>query len=469
MKDFLQKLTVLVTLAWPAPLEQVVAQENDLPELLPISHVLGREFWSSPRFIRSFVGDYGFRAGIEPKVDRKEQDLLRKVVSQAQNDHVAAIQTLQKEIKQDSSAALDFTLATLHFQNGELTRAAQGYRVTIGRFPSFLRAHKNLGLVLVQQGHFAEAAEALLKAISLGENEGVAFVALGYCYLNQEKFASAENAYRAAILRNPDGRDAYNGLVNCLLETERHAEAVAMLDELIEKEPDQSFYWLSQTNAYVALGKPMKAAINLETLRRLDELDVRGHLLLGDLYHNLELPDLALSAYQAALEKRGNLDVARFIRVAHILVDKGSYAEGFDYLDRIESKFNQALTEENKLSLLTLRARVSLARGQAEKADSFLASILQVRPNNGQALLMRGRYFWKKKKDFVEASFYFERAAKVEETTVDALVEHAQMLVAKSKYGEAAKLLERAQLLKPRENVGRYLESVRNVLRVKGG
>ncbi|MGE4549892.1 MAG: tetratricopeptide repeat protein, partial [Opitutales bacterium] len=343
------------------------------------------------------------------------------------------------------------------------------YRTTIGKFPSFLRAHKNLGLVLVQQGHFDEAAEALLKAISLGENEGVAFVALGYCYLNLEKYASAENAYRAAILRDPDGKDAHNGLVNCLLETERYAEAVAMLDELIDKQPGQSFYWLSQTNAYVALGKPLKAVVNLETLRRLEELDVRGHLLLGDLYHNLELPALALTAYQTALELRGNLDVTRFIRVAHILVDRGSYAEGFDYLDRIESKFSQALTQENKLSLLALRARVSLARGQPEKADSFLAAILRVKPNDGQALLLRGRYFWKKKRDFVEAGFYFERAAKVEETTVEALVEHAQMLVSRAKYGEAAKLLERAQLLEPRDNVGRYLESVRNVLRVKGG
>ena len=60
-------------------------------------------------------------------------------------------------------------------------------------------------------------------------------------------------------------------------------------------------------------------------------------------------------------------------------------------------------------------------------------------------------------------------AAKVEETAVAALVEHAQMLVAKAKYAEAAKLLERAQLLEPRENVGRYLESVRNVMKVKGG
>ena len=42
------------------------------------------------------------------------------------------------------------------------------------------------------------------------------------------------------------------------------------------------------------------------------------------------------------------------------------------------------------------------------------------------------------------------------------------MLAADAKYADAAKLLQRAQFIEPRDNVGRYLESVRNVMRVKG-
>ena len=143
-----------------------------------------------------------------------------------------------------------------------------------------------------------------------------------------------------------------------------------MLDELIEKQPDQPFYWRAQTNAYVELGKTRQAAINLETLRRLEDLDLRGHLLLGDLYHNLGLNHLALSAYQAALSLRDDLDPRRFIRVARILVDRGSYTEGFDYIDRIVAKFKQGLNENDQLDLLALRARIALARGQADEADT---------------------------------------------------------------------------------------------------
>ena len=469
MKNTYKLLKTLPFLLVMVVAGQSLLAQDETMEALPLKAALGNDFWSHPRFLQSFLGDYGFRTEVEPGVDQAEREVLRKVVSQAPDDLRMAITTLEGQTKENSSAALDFTLATLRFQNGQLTGAAEAYRAAIKKFSNFLRAHKNLGLVLIQQGHYEEASKALLKAISLGENGGIVFVALGYSYFNLEQYASAENAYRAAILRNPKGVEAHNGLVNCLLETERHAEAVAMLDELLRKNPKERFYWLAQTNAYVMLEKPLQAAVNLETLRRKGELDGRGHLLLGDLYYNLELAHLALSVYQDALEAKGNLDPGRFIRVAQILIERQSLQAGFDYLDRIEAKFQGALNENERLAFLAVSAQAALARNDAEAADSFLGSILETNPRDGQALLLRGRYFWKYKNDPVEAAFYFERAAKVDQTQVDALIEHAQMLAEKKKYAEAVKLLERAQILEPQENVGRYLKSVRNLLRAQGG
>ena len=39
---------------------------------------LTKDFWNSPEFVRSFMGDYGFRTDIEPKVTSTEQSVLRK-------------------------------------------------------------------------------------------------------------------------------------------------------------------------------------------------------------------------------------------------------------------------------------------------------------------------------------------------------------------------------------------------------
>ena len=86
-------------------------------------------------------------------------------------------------------------------------------------------------------GKIEEASESLARAISLGENDGVTYVALGYCHLSMNRYLAAENAYRMGILLYPESKDARNGLINCLLSTGRYQEALSLLDELLEKDP----------------------------------------------------------------------------------------------------------------------------------------------------------------------------------------------------------------------------------------
>jgi tetratricopeptide (TPR) repeat protein len=252
-------------------------------------------------------------------------------------------------------------------------------------------------------------------------------------------------------------------LVNCLLATDRHREALALLDELLERNPGDVFCHRARANTLIALNKPKKAAVALEILRRMDQLDLHGLLLLGDVYHNLDLHSLSLDDYQEALQKQGNLSPDRFMRVAAILIDRGSYKAAFDYLERIEKKFDQGLSEEENLRLLSLKAKVLLTTGKEAQAAEILRNILSKNPLDGRALLLLGRLAWKEG-DHATAAINFERAAKVQEYEADAAVEHARMKVESRKYAEAVELLERAQFVRPRDNVGRYLESVRNAL-----
>ncbi|MBU62041.1 MAG: hypothetical protein CMI26_06025 [Opitutae bacterium] len=447
-------------LKWSLALAQVIVSAKlfAAPE-----HRLTRDFWTSPEFVRSFMGDYGFRTEVEPKVTRNEQQMIGEVVAKSQKDLQEAITYLADKTSLKSSAALDFALATMYFQSDRLGRAAVGYEEAIRKFPNFLRAHKNLGYVLIRQGDFDDAAKHLAKALSLGEGDGVTFVALGYCHYALERYVSAENAYRMAILRVPENKEARNGLVNCLLATDRHREVLALLDEMLDRDPSDIFCHRARANALIALDKPKKAAVALEILRRMDQLDLNGLLLLGDIYHNLDLYSLSLDDYQEALQKQGNLSPDRFMRVAAILIDRGSYKDAFDYLERLEKKFEQGLSQEESLRLLSLKAKVLLTTGQESRAAEILRNILSKNPLDGRALLLLGRLAWKKG-DHATAAMNFERAAKIQEYEADAAVEHARMKVESRKYAEAVELLERAQFVKPRDNVGRYLTSVRNAL-----
>jgi hypothetical protein len=66
-----------------------------------------------------------------------------------------------------------------------------------------------------------------------------------------------------------------------------------------------------------------------------------------------------------------------------------------------------------------------------------------------------------------KAEFRFDMAGKISGFEAEACVKHAQMLVGQQKYDKAIELLIKAQKLRPRENVQRYLEAVQRVARTR--
>ena len=103
------------------------------------SYELTKDFWNNPHFVKSFMGDYGFRSEIEPRYSKSEQGILREVIAKAENQLDEAIVYLEKKISPKSSAALDFALATMYYQKGRLTRSEQSYSSALLKFPSFLK------------------------------------------------------------------------------------------------------------------------------------------------------------------------------------------------------------------------------------------------------------------------------------------------------------------------------------------
>ena len=89
----------------------------------------------------------------------------------------------------------------------------------------------------------------------------------------------------------------------------------------------------------------------------------------------------------------------------------------------------------------------------------MLEQIVQLDPLDGDALLLLGQHH-RNAGDDAKAISYFEQAASLEAFEADAKVRHAQLLVSQARYVEAVPLLERAQLLDPRDNVQEYLDQV---------
>jgi tetratricopeptide (TPR) repeat protein len=65
------------------------------------------------------------------------------------------------------------------------------------------------------------------------------------------------------------------------------------------------------------------------------------------------------------------------------------------------------------------------------------------------------------------AILYYERAASLDAFEVNAKIRHAQVLVGMARYADAIPLLRRAQEVRPREDIARYLEQVERIAKAR--
>jgi tetratricopeptide (TPR) repeat protein len=198
-------------------------------------------------------------------------------------------------------------------------------------------------------------------------------------------------------------------------------------------------------------------------LRRLGKATPQSLFLLGDLYMSQESRELALNAYLDALEKDAGQNPAKALRPAQILVSRGAWDEARKLFAKIRGA-GSALMGEDELKLLKLESKVAMSTGAGEEAIKVLEQIIQRNPLDGEALLLAGDYYAKNDQK-EKAEFRYDTASKLEGFEADAFVKHAQLLVQSQKYPQAAELLRKAQKLKPRDNVQRYLEKVEQIAR----
>lgn len=419
--------------------------------------------WTDPRFQRRFIESYQSETEVEPRITIDELEAMEKILEYISSDQVdRAIARLREEQGRGGSAVFDFTLANLYFQNEELAPATVAYESAIEKFPNFRRAYKNLGLIRVREGEFADAAQAFTRVIELGGGDAFTYGLLGYSYTNTEDFLSAESAYRMASLLDPATWDWKMGLARAFFKQRRYGEAIALCDAMLRQAPDRDELWLLQANAYIGIGKPMEAAKNFEVVDKLGGSTPASLNNLADIYANGELFDLSVTAYLRALEADPSADLERPMRAARVLTAHGALEETETLVAGVKAIRGDALTTEESLEILRLEARLAVAQGGGEKEAEILEEIVALDPLDGEALLLLGQY-WQRKGEMEQATFYYERAENVEGFEADAKVRRAQLLVSQGNYTDALPLLRSAQTLQPRDHVQAYLDQVERI------
>ncbi|MGC9451119.1 MAG: tetratricopeptide repeat protein [Oceanipulchritudo sp.] len=430
--------------------------------VLAQTYPLSENSWDNPEFVKRFLGSYGIDSRTEPQISQTESELFQSLVELIQTDIGRAITTLNASITPESSPALLYTLGNLHLENGDAASARRAYERAIKAFPRFKRAYKNLAVTLIQMDDYKGAIPHLLKAIELGEGDGITYGLLAYSYLTEENFPLALEAYRMATLLDPDNNDWRIGKVQALFENRQYEEAITLLGDLLVEMPERQNLWITRANAFLEVEKPMDAAIQLEILKRMNRSTVPSLTLLGDIYMNENLPDLALAAYKQALEKRDKLDPKLVVRVAQTLSSRAALEQAGEYVRLVRRNFSedQLRDEGIVLDLLNIEAEVAMGMNDMDTAVGMLESILDEDPMNSRALRLLANYHYSRE-EYEESEYYLTRLSNIPASRAEALVQLARLKVATFKLKEAIEYLEEAQMLQPDPNVLRYLEAVR--------
>lgn len=437
-----------------------------------------------PKFVREFVGSYGFLSDVEPRVSPDEQAalaIIRDLFDQSKFRE--AEQTLtrfvqetekptdSKKVAAEISPAMIFILGNLYFQADRPTEARKAFLDAIDRFPRFRRAHTNLAYLYISKNQTDEAMPMLQKAIELGENSPRVYGLLGYCHLLRKNAVAAENAYRQAYLLDASSRDWKLGLAQSLMAQEKFPEAANLIGTLIEENPNDKQLWLQQTNAYLAMDRKEDAIVNLESLRLKGIADETNLNLLGNIYMDRGEPKLALHSYLAATEMATSLNIPRSLKSARVLNDYGSPLDAQAFIDKIREKAGNGLTTADHTALLLTEVRVSQSLKQPERTGTLLNQLIEIDPTDGEVLLELARHKDQLSRDEVneeqrsiwvtEAKTNYQLAARVEEVAYPAHLSLGQMLVRERRYSEALTHLQTALNLKKSESLEQYTSRVR--------
>lgn len=416
---------------------------------------LSEQNFDNPSFRARFAASYVAESSTNPNITASEKGLFDEVVPLIGSDPKAAIARLSSSIVSDSSAAFDYILGNLYYQEGQIEDSVSSYSKAVKKFPNYSQAYYNMGRAFVAVSDYENALKNLQKSLEIETGDGTMYGLIGYCYLNLDKPSTALDAYKVAIMLDPKSKDWALGQLQCLIALERSQEAIGLLYEFIKEEPSKADWWKLQANQFLMVDEQEMAAANLTVVKDLGKADGATLALLGDLLVNEGLVEPAVESYTESMDL-GGARPARIIEVVSSLIYMDQLDGAKQLLSKLESTMSSKLSDKQELSVLNVKARLAMQEDDTDGAAGFLAEMVKKDPLDGGALLSLSD-LEKKRGDLAKAEYYAENASKVDGFSHRAFIALAQLNVGKRDYASAAKYLREAQQIDPKDYVADYL------------
>jgi tetratricopeptide (TPR) repeat protein len=334
--------------------------------------------------------------------------------------------------------------------------------------------HGARGLKALEEGKWAEAAEALERAVAADPTDYGAQFNLAFANTMLGKKAEAIGGYQKVLELKPGLYQAQLNLGILLLEEKQESKALPLLRAAATQAPDKfppNFY-LAQALyaaaddagaeqsyrkaveldakaavAWIGLGRALanqsKFEEALEAYRKAGEADPSHREYLIELAARLEEkghPERAIALYR---EFPGRPEVRE--RLGNLLFQAGQIEEAIPHL---EAAVKESPTAANRFAL----AAAYLKSKRPEEAGPLLELALRDSPENLELRMTYGRLLRDLKK-YGAAAREFLEAAKIAPQSKEAWSELAGMLVLLDNHPQALVALDRVQALDP-QNAG---------------
>ena len=390
---------------------------------------------------RIINGSYSFLKEREPDMTEEEDALYQRVALMVPTQPDFAMKLLENMFSGDQpvSPAFDLALANIYFNNGRRDDAEAHYRSAIKKYPDFLRAWTNLGILCYSAERYPEAVSSLSKAISLGDRDASTVGLMGYCLMKSGDPVAAEMSYLQAVALDPANSDWVEGLITIYQEDRQYSRAEPLARRLIHLKPAEGMSWLLYANILLAEGNRLEASAILETAAGVKAIDEDGLLLLGDLYAEQRFYPEATSTYEKAMARDPKLGAKRTLAYAQGLVSERRFDQAAALLQSLEEEIpgdSRRAWLETKVNLLTAQERWPEALKEVD-------ALLRIDPLDGKALLRQGQIY-KAQGDRARATFAYEQAYRLPGSAYAAALELSNLALQSRNYEKSIEYVEKA-------------------------
>ena len=403
----------------------------------------------------------GFLKEREPEMTAEEYALYEKVLTMLTTKPEFALRLLEAMMndKEPASPAFEFILGNAYYAAGQTDKAEASYLSAVKRYPTFLRAWNNLGVVYYAGQKYAEAIPCFSQSVILGDRTPLTFGLLAYCLEQDHNIVPAEMAYMQALSSDPNSADWKEGLLRIYIQGRQFGRSEWLLKNLIKQRPQEARFWLAYANVLLAQNRKLEATAVLEAASSAGVAGTNEINLLADLYADQNLVPEAVAVYRKIMAVSPDLGERKLLNLAAMLVANGSLPQANDILSALKAR----LTPEGRLSYLQVRADLLSTQKKETEARQELEELLKLDPLNGRALLSLG-HSYAVDGDFPRATFAFEAAFRVPESTYRACLELATVELKVRHYDKTVQYLEKALSIEKTPAVQDLLVRVRPLI-----